>query len=214
MIYSANFAGMSAASYIPIVGSFLGGAKFKLNPIGYYDGENYYDIHSKKEIIKSTPAQLQDKYINPNDAGIKSKLENASNISEDFGMFTGSSNFTFVDSGKRAVDAKGKNIMAYDKYVKNLFNVEGSISPYKTFYYVYYNDKGELYGIDTITVDSDVDVDKELGGDKYPVRHITVNKFTATLPENAFKFSSDAKVYEPWLGDMNELVEQRVPAES
>ena len=214
MIYSAIHAGMTPESYIPIVGGFLGGNKIKLTPNIYYDGENYYDIRQKKIIIKSTPAQLQDKYINPEDGRIKEKFQNAINISEDFGMFTGNAQVSFVESGQRAVDEKGKKIMTYDKYVKTLLNVDGKISNYKTFFYVYYDDKGEIAGIDRLTVEGDVDTDKELNGTKYQVFHIAINKLTADLPENAFKFPEESRIYEPWLGDMNELVEQRVSAES
>lgn len=213
MTYSAGFGITSAAAYIPIVGGFIG-TGFKLNRNYYYDGENFYAINSKKEVIKTTPAQLQDKYINPVDAISRTSIDsNYRIILDTFGMFSGDSQISFVDSGERAVDKKGKLILKYDKYVKNVKNAQGQ-NEWQTFFYVYYDDKNELAGIDKITVENGVDADSQLNPENNEVLHTIINKLTSTFPEDAFQLPEKATIYEAWLGDMNELVEQRVPAES
>ena len=209
MMYSATFGITSAAAYIPLVGGLFGGTGFTLNRNYYYDGENYYSIISKKEVIKSTPAQLQDQYINPLDAVAFNSIDNGSRILDTFGMFNGDSSISFIDSGQRFVDDKNKLSLKYDKYVKNLQNSE-----WQTFFYVYYNDKDELVGIDKITVEKNTDVESQMNPQNNEVIHTVVIKLTENLPKDAFTLPENAQIYEPWLGDMNELIEQRVPAEN
>lgn len=222
MIYSAGYGVISAVAYVPVIGGLLGGTGFKLNRNYYFDAENYYAINSKKEVVKISIAQIQDRYINPRDAVAKSMIDANLKILDTFGMFTGDSQISFVESGQRAVDKKGKLTLDYDKYVKELRNAEGA-NTWRTFFYVYYNAKGELAGIDEITVEADVDADyviakaldsKSAEFQSYDVIHTVIHKLTETFPKDAFTLPDKAKIYEPWMGDMNDLLEQRVPAES
>ena len=213
MVYSSSYGVKSALAYIPIIGLFSGGNAPKLHRTYYYDGANYYEIKSKKEIVKSNPVQLQDKYINPQDALVKSVIENYTKTLDTLTKILSGSGVSFLGSGQLAFDDKGKVVMNYDWYVQSIQNAEGG-SQLKNFYFVYYDEKGELAGLDQLTVRQNIDgVDAKVLRNNVQGR-IVFNKIASDLPQDAFTLPAEATVYEPYLGDMNELVERRVPAEN
>lgn len=202
---------------IPFLGGLLG-PQSKMKPEYYFDSKNYYSIRSKKEVIKATPEQLSDPYINPQDGVIITIYKTVMQIPENFGMFNGDSEIEFVESGKRAIDKKSDVQWDYDKYVKTVKDAN-NVPSMKKYFFAYYDKKGTFVGTDEITIEKDKDVDSvisKLNDEKseefykYSLIRTSVNKITAELPKDAFILPENAKYYEPWLGDMNDLVEQRV----
>jgi len=198
-------------SYIPIVGLFAKGS-LKLMPEVFYDTESYYQFVSPKKILKATLQELDDPYLNPNQEW--KTVPRRIKLPEEFGMFTGDEKIKFVESGTKITNDKKKVELSFDKYVKVIQNVNGA-NVAKKVYIVYYNEKGELDEIYTLTVDWDEDAgtifaaeeDKKPEQQIYNIQRIKVNKFTAELPKDIMKFPEGSKVYGPGLGNMDELLD-------
>ena len=120
-----------------------------------------------------------------------------------------------MESGEKIVDAKKGTKVNFDKYVKILKNTVGA-NIAKKVYFVYYNEKGDVDKILTLTVDYNEDAGEIFAADEdktpekqtYNIQRIKINKFTGELPTDVMKFRKETKVYGPGLGDMNELLDQ------
>jgi len=198
-------------SFVPIVGLFAKGS-LKLMPEVYYDSNNYYQFVDKKKVLRASPEEMKDPYINPNQEWNTIPLR--VNLPEEFGMFTGDKDIKFVESGEKIVDEKKGTKFTFDKYVKNIRNVNGA-NIAKKIYVVYYDDKNELASISTLSVYINEDAgqifandeDKKFEEQIYDIQKIKINKFTSELPNKIMDFPAGCKVYGPGLGDMNELLE-------
>ena len=198
-------------SFVPIVGLFAKGS-LKLMPEVYYDSNNYYQFVDKKKVLRASPEEMKDPYINPNQEWNTIPLR--VNLPEEFGMFTGDKDIKFVESGEKIVDEKKGTKFMFDKYVKNIRNVNGA-NIAKKIYVVYYDDKNELASISTLSVYINEDAgqifandeDKKFEEQIYDIQKIKINKFTRELPNKIMDFPAGCKVYGPGLGDMNELLE-------
>jgi len=198
-------------SFVPIVGLFAKGS-LKLMPEVYYDSNNYYQFVDKKKVLRASPEEMKDPYINPNQEWNTIPLR--VNLPEEFGMFTGDKDIKFVESGEKIVDEKKGTKFTFDKYVKNIRNVNGA-NIAKKIYVVYYDDKNELASISTLSVYINEDAgqifandeDKKFEEQIYDIQKIKINKFTRELPNKIMDFPAGCKVYGPGLGDMNELLE-------
>ena len=196
-------------------------------PAWYTDGANYFRILSPKQIVCFTEEQMADPYINPSDGEINNFIKVFVNpVPEELSMFVSSAEnpFTYIDSGNLAVDGK-TGMASYDRYsrpAKNALNQD-----VKTEYaYVYYDAKNNLLGVDRLVVAPEEDSTAILKkivqqnklaspiGSKYVFRRTVVTKMEEVLPKDFAKFDTKAKYVQPWVGDMNELIEQRVPAEN
>ena len=133
--------------FIPIVGLFAKGS-LKLMPEVFYDSNNYYQFISKKKILKATPEELQDPYLDPSQEW--NTVPKRIILPDEFGMFTGDSDIIFVESGT-IIDADKKTI-SFDKYFKAIRNVHGA-NLAKRVYLVCYDEKNEPVKILTLTVD-------------------------------------------------------------
>lgn len=197
--------------FIPIVGFFAKGS-LKLTPEVYYDSNNYYQFVDKKKVLRASPEEMQDPYINPNQEWNTVPLRIT--LPEEFGMFTGDKDIKFVESGEKIIDEKKGKKFTFDKYVKNIRNVNGA-NIAKKVYIVYYDDKNELSSISTLSVYFNEDAGQIFANDEdkksdeqiYDIQKIKINKFTRELPNKIMEFPSGCKVYGPGLGDMNELLE-------
>lgn len=201
-------------SIVPIVGLFAKGS-LKLMPEVYYDGNSgyYYQFVTKKKILKASPEEMNDPYISPaqewNTLPLRIKLP------EDFGMFTGDESIQFIESGTKVIDEQKNKQVEYDKYFKIIKSVTGQ-NIAKRVYFVFYDEKGELDKICTLTVNWNEDagtIFQENDGKKpeqqdYEIQTINIKKFTAELPKDIMKFPNGSKVYGPGLGNMNELLDQ------
>lgn len=195
--------------FIPIVGLFAKGS-LKLMPEIYYDSNNYYQFVSKKRILKATPEELQDPYLDPNEEWNTAPKRIV--LPEEFGMFTGDTQIIFVESG--TFSEGGKKQISFDKYFKAIRNVQGA-NLAKKVYMVCYNDKGEPIKILTLTVDWSEDAGeifakeilKKPADRIYDIQEIKINKFTGELPADVMKFPTGSQVYAPGLGNMDELLE-------
>ena len=202
----------TALSFIPIVGLFAKG-NLKLTPEVYYDTKNYYQFISEKKVLRASADEMNDPYINP--AQEWRTVPQRIVLPEEFGMFTGDKDINFVESGEKIVDAKKGTKVNFDKYVKILKNTVGA-NIAKKVYFVYYNEKGDVDKILTLTVDYNEDAGEIFAADEdktpekqtYNIQRIKINKFTGELPTNVMKFHKETKVYGPGLGDMNELLDQ------
>ena len=198
-------------SFIPVVGFFAKGS-LKLTPEVYYDSNNYYQFVEKKKVLRASPEEMKDPYINPNQEWNTIPLR--VNLPEEFGMFTGDKDIKFVESGEKIIDEKKGTKFTFDKYVKNIRNVNGA-NIAKKVYVVYYDDKNELASISTLSVYINEDAgqifasneDKKFEEQNYEIQKIKINKFTRELPDKIMDFPAGCKVYGPGLGDMNELLE-------
>ena len=198
-------------SFIPIVSLFAKGS-LKLMPEVYYDSNNYYQFTGKNTALRASPEEMNDPYINPHQEWNTIPLR--VNLPEEFGMFTGDKDIKFVESGEKIIDAKKDKKFTFDKYVKNIRNVNGA-NIAKKVYLVYYDDKNEIESISTLSVYSNEDAgqifaaneDKKLEEQAYEIQKIKINKFTGELPDKIMDFPEGCKVYGPGLGDMNELLE-------
>lgn len=201
----------TALSFIPIVGLFAKGS-LKLSPEVYYDSQNYYQFVTKKKLLRASEEEMNDPYINP--AQEWSTVKQRIVLPEEFGMFTGDNDISFVESGEKIIDTKGTKVN-FDKYFKILKNTKG-VNIAKKVYFVYYNVKGDIDKILTLTVDFNEDAGQIFAADEdkkpeqqiYNIQRIKVNKFTGELPADIMKFPEGAKVYGPGTGDMNEVLEQ------
>ena len=197
--------------FVPIVGFFAKGS-LKLTPEVYYDSNNYYQFVDKKKVLRASPEEMKDPYINPNQEWNTVPLR--INLPEEFGMFTGDKDIKFVESGEKIINEKKGKKFTFDKYVKNIRNVNG-VNIAKKVYIVYYDDKNEIASISTLSVYSNEDAgqifaadeDKKFEEQIYDIQKIKINKFTSELPNKVMEFPSGCKVYGPGLGDMNELLE-------
>lgn len=198
--------------FIPIIGMFAKGS-LTLMPEVYYDSNYYYQFADKKKILRASEEEMKDPYINP--AQEWSTLKQRIVLPEEFGMFTGDKDITFVESGEKIVDAKKGTKVNFDKYVKHLKNTVG-VNIAKKVYFVYYNEKNEIDKILTLTVNENEDAGQIFSADEdkkpeqqiYNIQKITVKKFSGELPADIMKFPEETKVYGPGIGDMNELLEQ------
>ena len=201
-------------SYLPVVGLFAKGS-LKLMPEVYYDSNSgyYYQFVTKKKILKANETEMKDPYISPKEEW--NTLPLRIKVPEDFGMFTGDKSITFVESGTKIIDEK-KNIQAaFDKYFKVIKSVTGQ-NIAKRVYFVFYNEKGDLDKICTLTVDWNEDagnIFNENYGKKpdqqdYEIQTLKIRQFTKELPKDVMKFPNGSKVYGPGLGNMDELLDQ------
>lgn len=199
----------SLLSFVPIVGWFAKGS-LKLTDEVLYDKGNYYQFLSKKVILKATPEDLQDPYLNPSQEW--NTVPKRIILPEEFGMFTGDEEIKFVESG--TFSDSDKKEFQFDKYFKAILNVNGA-NLAKKVYLVCYDAKGELSKILTLTVDWDEDAGQILSteaGKKpsertYDIQEIRITKFTKELPKDVMKFATETKVYGPGLGNMDELLD-------
>ena len=199
----------SILRFVPIVGMFAKG-DLKLSPEVFYDSNNYYQFIAKKVIIKATPEELQDPYLNP--AQDWNTVHKRIVLPEEFGMFTGDETIKFVESG--TTTDNGKKTISFDKYLKTIHNVKGA-NLAKRVYLVYYDEKNNPIKILTLTVDWDEDDTKILADELpkkvtervYDIQEIKINKFTKELPADVMKFPEGSKVYGPGLGNMDELLD-------
>lgn len=195
--------------FIPIVGLFAKGS-LKLMPEVFYDSKNYYQFVSKKKILKATPEELQDPYLDPSQEW--STVPKRIVLPEEFCMFTGDSEINFVGSGT-ILDADKKQI-SFDKYFKAIRNVHGA-NLAKRVYLVCYDEKNEPIKILTLTIDWNEDageileteLPKKPGERIYDIQEIRIRKFTGELPKNVTTFSAGSKVYAPDVGNMDELLD-------
>ena len=226
LAYSAQALAVSGSKKMTYA---ISNVNFKLSPEWYTDGQNYFKyIDSKsKEVISFTEEDMNDPFINPSDGKVNAMKEFFKQpVIPGLAMFTDSENFTFVDSGNCVVDSKGSTAN-YDKYsqpVLNALNQEVKVR----YFYVYYDAKNELLGVDSFIVAKDEDDAKVLseivrqkdlkkniyGGGEHQFYRIVVAKFNNVLPKNFANLTEKTKFVKCWVGDMNELIEQRVPAES
>ena len=195
-----------------------------MTPNWYTDGKTYYKYIDAKSLVEFNQEQIDDPYINPSDGAVKEAIEVfKSPFPEQLSMITAPEKFTFVSSGSRVIDNKG-TIESYDKYSRPVKNALGN-EVKNQFFYVYYDNKGTLLGVDSIIVAPDEDADKILDGivskdkknifmgGKYVFQRTVVTKFNNKLPKDMSKINEKTKLFEPYLGDMNELIENRVPIE-
>ena len=195
--------------FIPIVGLFAKGS-LKLMPEVFYDANNYYQFVNKKKILRATPEELKDPYLDPIQEW--GTVEKRIVLPEEFGMFTGDEEIKFVESGT-TTDDKNKT-QAFDKYLKIIKNINGA-NIAKKVYMVYYNEKGEPEKILTMTVDWEEDagtifeeeLKKKPAEQSYDIQRIKINKFTGELPADVMNFPSGSKVYGADLGNMDELLD-------
>lgn len=199
----------SFLSIIPIVGLFAKGS-LTLTPEVYCDSTNYYQFLDKKKILRATPEELQDPYLNP--AQEWNTAPKRIILPEEFGMFTGDEEIRFVESG--TLSESGNKQISFDKYVKVIKNVRGE-NLAKKIYLVCYSGKGELSKILTLTVDWQEDAGTIFASEllkkqedwTYDIQVIKINKFTGELPNEVMQFSQGSKVYGPGLGNMDELLD-------
>ena len=199
-------------SFLPIVGFFAKGS-LKLMPEVYYKDGNYYQFVEKKKALRANESEMNDPYINPTQEWNTIPLR--IQLPEEFGMFTGDSSITFVESGTKIIDAAKNKSIAFDKYVKPIKNVDG-VNIAKKIYVVYYSESGALDKILTLTVDWNADAgqivldeeDKKPDQQNYAIQTLRVRELTKELPKNVMAFPNGCKVYGPGLGDMNEIIDQ------
>ena len=202
----------TALSFIPIVGLFAKGS-LKLSPEVYYDSQNYYQFITKKKILRASEDEMNDPYINP--AQEWNTVPQRIVLPEEFGMFTGDKDISFVESGEKIIDSKKGTKVNFDKYVK-VFKNNGGVNIAKKVYFVYYDVKGDIDKILTLMVDYNEDAgqifaadeDKEPDKQIYNIQRIKINKFTGELPADVMKFPEESKVYGSGTGDMNEVLDQ------
>ena len=193
----------------------------------FVDGK-YFKFLDQKRLIYYTPEQMEDPYINPSDG----QINETKKIFEDFlppemAMFKSSNDLTFVDSSSRFVN-RSKKILSYDRYQQPLKNALGEDVKVKN-YYVYYDKKGSLLGVDTIVIAPNENpaqiLDEILSQKKlkkqfvqnmgkYQFTRLVVSKFNNKVPKDFKKINKKTKFFEPYLGDMNELIESRVKIET
>ena len=200
----------------------------KLSPEYYTNNGEYFKFLSPKQVIYYTSEQMEDIYINPKDGGINETKKIFENLlPPELAMFRSSSNITFVDSGSCVVNFKDK-VLDYERYSQPLKNALGQDVKVK-YYYVYYDKKGSVLGVDTIVVEPNDNANKILNSivtqkklkkeffvmnlGKYQFTRLVVSKFNNKVPKDFKKINKKTKFVEPWVGDMNELIEQRVPTE-
>ena len=199
----------------------------KLAPAWYTDGASYFRILNPKEVVYFTQEQIEDPYINPSDGEVNfiAKMFERP-VPDEFSMFDPNAEkpFTYVDSGTCAVDNKN-GTASYDRYSRPAKNALGQ--DVKTEYaYVYYDAKNTLLGVDMLVVAPDEDANAALKkivqqktldspvSSKYVFRRKVVIKLDSVLPKDFAKFNPKTKYVQPWVGDMNELIEERVPADN
>ena len=187
--------------------------KIKLQREVLYDSHNYYQFLEKKKAIMATAQEMADPYINPTQEW--DTVSRRVQLPDDFSMFTGDKNIRFVESGTKIVDKAKNKSVEFDKYVKPIKSVDGTDIA-KTVYLVYYNDKGVLDKILSLTVNWNADAgtifaaNEDLKPHKrtYQIRTVTIKKLSKELPKDAVEIPKGCKIYDPGLGNMNELLDQ------
>ena len=200
---------------------------FKLAPAWYTDGASYFRILNPKEVVCFTQEQMNDPYINPSDGEVNliaKRFEHP--LPEEFSVFDPNAEnpFTYVDIGTCTVDNKN-GTASYDRYSRPAKNALGQ--DVKTEYaYVYYDAKGSLLGVDMLVASSEEEAnaalkkivqEKKLNSpisSRYVFRRTVVTKLDSVLPKDFATFKPKTKYVQPWVGDMNELIEERVPADN
>ena len=214
MSYDSDMRGkISGGSFFLISVMPFGGSKIKLQREVFYDSHNYYQFFEKKKALMASSQEMADPYINPTQEWDTVALR--VQLPEDFAMFTGNKNIRFVESGTKIIDeAKNKSVQ-FDKYVKPIKSVGGADIA-KTVYLVYYDDKGALDKILSLTVNWNADAgtifaaNEDLKPHKrtYQIRTVIIKKLSKELPKDAVEIPKGCKIYGPGLGNMNELLDQ------
>ena len=202
----------SGLGFIPVVGMLAKGS-LALTPEVFYESNNYYQFVEKKKILKATKAEMDDPYINPREDW--GSLSLRIKLPEEFGMFNGDDSIKFAESDTKVIDNKKNLKISFDKYFKVIKSVTGE-NIAKKVYFVFYDEKGELDKISSLTVDWDVDAgtvftsneNKKPEQQDYTIQTITIKKLTKELPKDVMVFPKGCKVYGPGLGNMNELLDQ------
>ena len=201
-------------SYLPVVGLFAKGS-LKLMPEVYYDSNSgyYYQFVTKKKILKANEEEMKDPYISPKEEW--NTLPLRIKLPEDLGMFTGDESIKFVESNTKVIDEQKNKKVEFDKYFKVIKSVTGQ-NIAKRVYLVFYDEKGELDKICTLTVNWNEDAGtifnendgKKLDQQDYEIQTLNIRQLTRELPKDVMKFPNGSKVYGPGLGNMDELLDQ------
>ena len=210
MTYTFYDKGVGALGLIPgvaLIGMFV--KNDALMPNALYQNDRYYHFTGKKSTLVANDKELRDPNIDPEEGW--QTIHNDLTFPEVFMIFAPNDKEgkaagyvvpKFIESGQEEI--KGTTY-TFDKYAKTNKNSAGNVSG-ETFFYLYYDAKGELARIRTkFFADG-----KE---ESIPYSEIKVRKILPELPKDVLEIPNGTKVFAAGMGDMNDLLDNPVLVE-
>ena len=188
-------------AYLNPLGTLFGGGEDKFPELICKDNV-YYKFIEDNQALVCTQEDLLNENLDPRQGWntVKQKLalpDELSVLYPEDPFATKSPLLTepqFVESFQKSVEGKVYDCDRYARQVKSASGEVGAQIIYELFYL-----ENKLVRADTLV---------ERNGTQYPVHSMTIEAISATIPEDAFEFKKNIKLFAAGIGDMSDLLEK------
>jgi len=188
-------------AYLNPMGALFGGGEDKYPEVICKDNQYYQFIEDNKALV-CTQQDLLNENLDPRQGWntVKQKLaipDELSALYPDDPFATKSPLLTEPQFSSSTQAAIKNQVYDCDIYVRQVKSASGEVGA-QIIYQLYYLEN-KLVRAETLV---------ERNGTQYPVHEIEIEEFTSTIPDNAFEFRKNIKLFAAGIGDMNDLLEK------